>query len=197
MNYRRYKFSRNLAWEVLIREHVKELPVKLIPLCKGMHIRVIKYSDAPQIENKNRDGCQAVVDGNMYILYDDKISSERKRFTIAHELGHIIMKHTGLPDDEHEANIFASRLLMPACVLKECNVSTENEIMNMCGVSYTSAKIRLERLNLLLERNKFYLHPLERKVKRQFRKYIRAYKVKIKDPHPNREAAQAWKSFPE
>ncbi len=190
MNYKRYKFSRNLAWEILIREHIEELPVKLIPLCKKMHIKIIKYSDAPQIPNKSGDGCQAVIGGNMYILYNEGVSDERKRFTIAHELGHIIMKHSGLPDDEHEANVFASRLLMPACVLYESGVQNAQEIMQMCNVSYTAAKYRLERLNILRERNKWYLHPLERKVKRRFKKYI-------KDLRRNREAAQASKSFRE
>lgn len=192
MNYKRYTFSRNLAWEILNRERIKELPIKLIPLCKRMRIRVIKYSDAPQIKDKNGDGFQAVIDGKLYILYDDALSPERKRFTIAHELGHIIMKHSGFPEDESSANVFASRLLMPACVLHECGVQTEEEIMQMCGVSHTAAKYRLERLKVLRERNKWYTHPLERKVRRRFSRYIKGY---IKDPRRNREAAQALKSF--
>lgn len=194
MNYKRYKFSRNLAWEIVIREHIEELPIKLIPLCKKMHIKVIKYSDAPQIPDKSGDGCQAVIGGNMYILYNDGVSDERKRFTIAHELGHIIMRHSGFPEDESSANVFASRLLMPACVLYECGVQTEEEIMQMCGVSYTAAKYRLERLKVLRERNKWYMHPLERKVRRRFSRYIKGC---IKDLRRNREVAQALKSFRE
>lgn len=190
MNYKRYKYSRNLAWEILIRERVRELPVKIIPLCQRMNIRVIRYSDAPLMADVSKDGCQAVIDGNMYILYDDKISSTRKRFTIAHELGHILMKHSGVPEDEAEANIFASRLLMPACILYECKVSSAEEIMQMCGVSRQAAEIRLSRLNMLKARNKFYLHPSERKVRRKFKKYIKGLRQ-------NRGAVQALKSFRE
>lgn len=177
MDYTRYKYSRNLSWEILIREGIRELPVKLIPMCRKMGIRVLRYCDVPQIVDKSESGCQAEIDGNIYILYDETVSPQRKRFTIAHELGHIIMRHTGIPDDEHEANIFASRLLMPACVLYECHAETPEQIMEMCFVSRMAAKIRAQRLSLLKSRKKFYLHPLERKVRRRFRKYIKSHRL--------------------
>lgn len=39
---------------------------------------------------------------------------DRQRFTLAHELGHIIMHHVPSPTMEKEANAFASALLMPS-----------------------------------------------------------------------------------
>ena len=41
-------------------------------------------------------------------------SSDRQRFSLAHELGHIVMHRVPTPTMEDEANAFASALLMPA-----------------------------------------------------------------------------------
>lgn len=172
MNYTKYKYSRNLSWEILIQENITELPIKLAPLCRQMGIRIIRYADIPGFAERDKDGCSAVINGQYCILYDETLSNTRKRFTIAHELGHVIMKHSGLPDDETEANIFASRLLMPACVLHECGVKSAADIMELCDVSRTAAEIRFERLTVLRQRGKFYTHPLERKVYEQFKGYI-------------------------
>ncbi len=172
MNYTKYKYSRNLSWEILIRENITELPIKLVPLCRQMGIRIIRYADIPGFAKRDRDGCSTVINNQYCILYDETLSTTRKRFTIAHELGHVIMKHSGMPDEETEANIFASRLLMPACVLYECGVSSATDIMELCDVSRTAAEIRLERLNILRKRGKFYTSPLERQVYKQFEGFI-------------------------
>ena len=44
MNYTQYKFARDLAWKILIRERVCALPVSMSGLCRQMGIEV-KYDD--------------------------------------------------------------------------------------------------------------------------------------------------------
>jgi len=44
--------------------------------------------------------------------------ADRMRFTLAHELGHLVMHRFPGPDMEREANAFASALLMPAADMK-------------------------------------------------------------------------------
>ncbi len=44
--------------------------------------------------------------------------SDRQRFTLAHEIGHIVMHRVPSPEMEDEANAFASALLMPARELR-------------------------------------------------------------------------------
>ena len=175
MKYTKYQYSRNLAWEILLKERVRQLPVEIIPICKHMGIRVLRYSDMPSLQF-NVGGASAEIGGKMYIFYDDTVSNERQRFTVAHELGHIIMRHSGAEDNEAEANVFASRLLMPACVLYACEVKTADEIMSLCAVSRQAAEIRLTRLAELRRRDKFYTHPLERAAARRFRGFVRAYR---------------------
>lgn len=51
------------------------------------------------------------------VLINDSITGERQRFTLAHELGHLLLEpHPGL-DEEKAAHRFSSAFLMPAEVL--------------------------------------------------------------------------------
>jgi len=69
------------------------------------------------------DGVSFISDkGYPVIIINRSFTNDRKRFTIAHELGHIIM-HTFciVPEfrkKEEEANIFASEFLMPESAIK-------------------------------------------------------------------------------
>ncbi len=47
------------------------------------------------------------------IFINNNIPADRMRFTLAHELGHLVMHKQPNPDMEHQANKFASSLLMP------------------------------------------------------------------------------------
>ena len=76
---------------------------------------------------------------------------------------------------ELEANIFARDILMPATVLAALDIHTPEEIMALCDISYQSARIRAERLELLYRTNKFNAHPLEKQVREQFDDFIRNY----------------------
>jgi len=63
-------------------------------------------------------------DGYPIIVTNKSFSNDRKRFTLAHELGHIIMHKAGgfpIPEfrnREEEANLFASEFLMPEDAIK-------------------------------------------------------------------------------
>ncbi len=194
MLYKDYQNSRDAAWEILIKEKVKSLPVKVSDICKHLGIKVKRY--IPTDEN---DGYSTIIDGKPVAFISSLISVPRQRFTCAHELGHIISGDVGKqklvnrepsPNDnpiEQRANVFASRLLAPLIVLDKLNVQSPEDIVRFCDISITSAKIRFERLQLIRKRNEefiktrgypcFGISPYERKVLRRFRKYIKANKL--------------------
>ncbi|MBR2929378.1 MAG: ImmA/IrrE family metallo-endopeptidase [Oscillospiraceae bacterium] len=181
MDYRKYQASRNLAWEVLLREGVCKLPVSTSKLCRSMGIHLL-YGDT----GAGNDGYSTMVDGGMYIVIREGMSLGRTRFTVAHELGHILLGHVGTyslvnrePSStdnpiEREANVFASRLLAPACVLWGCEARTADEIAELCNISRRAAEIRAERMAELIRRNKFLSSPVERQVYEQFLPFIRS-----------------------
>lgn len=199
-SYEYYKNSRDLAWRILIDFDISSLPVDVAALCDKLGIRVYTYKNGRRLIDalglteyiNGNDGFSTVVNGNYIIFYSEDVnSSGRILFTISHELGHILLGHVKgsniatrwnnqnkQPPDPMEtaANVFASRLLAPACVLHEIGISDVDEIMDITGLSHAAAQIRLNRLNTLNQRNKFYLNPLERQVLKQFKGFIEKYK---------------------
>ncbi len=65
-------------------------------------------------------GASLFVDNNFHILFLNKMPTDRKRFTLAHELGHLVMHNAPRPDEplEREADRFASEFLMPSKDIK-------------------------------------------------------------------------------
>lgn len=179
MHYTDYQNARDAAWRLLIDLNIKELPIQTREVCKALGIQ-IKFFE-PTDES---DGKSFVVEGMPMIIVSRAISLPRQRFTVAHELGHILLGHVGRyelvnrepgPNDnliEQAANVFASRLLAPACVLWGCNARTPEQIAQLCSISMEAAQFRAERMEVLYQRNRFLTSPLEQEVYRQFADYI-------------------------
>ncbi|MBF0304443.1 MAG: XRE family transcriptional regulator [Alphaproteobacteria bacterium] len=59
--------------------------------------------------------CQHKCDGLPPLVFiNNQQPKDRYRFSLAHEVGHLVMHHTPHPEQEIEANRFASELLMPS-----------------------------------------------------------------------------------
>jgi len=193
-----YKNSRDAAWRLLIKHRVSQLPINIRKICKHEKIRVFTYERGKKlIENL---GLAEHTKGNdafsfaRVIFYNDETSPERQCFSIAHELGHILLhspdgatvynREISPNDDpkESEANIFASRLLAPLCVLHFLGVNSPEEISALCAISKPASEIRYRRLCEIRERDEemrsrtgrgcFLLSPLERQVCHNFKRYI-------------------------
>lgn len=184
MDYSSYKNSRDAVWELLIRNEVRSLPVQIGAICRAEGVSVRYYTPTD-----GNDGFSTIIEDSPIIFVSENASRQRQRFTVAHELGHIILGHVGKyklvnrePSSadnpiEQAANVFAARLLAPACVLWGLNAATAEEISRLCDISMTAAKIRAERMAELYRRGKFCSSPLERKVYAQFHDYILKHRL--------------------
>lgn len=179
MNYKDYQNARDSVWRLLIDLGVSELPINTVKVCAELGIKLHYYE-----LTEESDGMSCYIKGVPHVFVSSAVSPERRRFTIAHEIGHIILGHVGKyelinrePSSkdnpvEQAANVFASRLLAPACVLWGCNVRTTDQIQELCKISRTAAEYREERMIELYKRNRFLTSPLERKVYSQFETFI-------------------------
>lgn len=195
MHYDDYKKSRNAAWEILLACGVERLPVDLNTIARHLGVRVYAYSrsrklleDTGLAEVAGRvSGLTFYAGAQPVILYNDAETPQRIRFTIGHELGHIVLGHVrpgehttqnrepqpGDSPTEQAANRFAADLLAPACVLWGLDLHRAEDIAKVCKISIQAARFRAERMEILYQRDKFLLHPLERAVYQQFEPYIK------------------------
>ena len=192
--YEHYKKARDMSWKALLDSGINSLPVDLWKIAEHFDMRIHPYSKSDLIrflkeDVSQGDGFITYIGGKKEIFVNDKIESKpRRRFTVAHELGHGILNHdiskvhfrnseidSQTDMQELEANVFARDILMPATVLAALNIHTPEEIMKLCDVSRRSAEIRAERMEELYRRNMFNRHPAERKVRELFDDFIRNY----------------------
>lgn len=179
-NYGTYQSLRNSSWHCLWDYGAESIPVDVLKIARKAEFRVIKNSSVDILlpsENGRSyfDGCR------WHIIYDDTAPTERSRFTLAHELGHIFLGHElqyvkyshtrqirPSPISELQANRFAARLLCPAFVLWEKKLYTAEEISRVCHVEMSVAAEREKRMAVLLERNCFLTNPLEKQLHERF-----------------------------
>ena len=151
---------------------------KLKKIIDNKYVNELKYGER---------GLAINVNNKWYIIVDDSEPIPTQRFTVAHELGHILLGHFIIDkinyrtfgkrtEEEQIADMFAARLLAPACVLHEIGALTPERIKEVCNISITAATIRSERMAKLEKRKKFYSDPLEVQVRNQFNNFI--YEVK-------------------
>lgn len=109
--------------------------------------QIFKYADM-------RDGCTVIKRGQgepVYIvLYNGSVTHPGRRgFTLAHEVGHIVLGHENDgPDREVEANTFAAALLLPPVWVWELLLCSDfrlgvAELAYIFGVSEAAAQNRL------------------------------------------------------
>lgn len=195
MNYKDYQNARDVAWRILLDCRIDRLPVDLNVICKKLGVRTVSYKAAKTlIAERGLSDIIARSDGLTFyagdmpvILYNESCIAGRIRFTVAHELGHIILGHVAPGDvttvnreptpgddpQETAANQFAARLLAPACALWGLDLHTPEEIAQACHISNQAAQFRSNRMQVLYARNKFLTSPLEQRLYQQFLPFIK------------------------
>lgn len=183
MDYAKYKNVRNASWQCLLDCNIRSLPVPIGGIYRIYDIDVI--DDSCNYLSKDESGRIVRINSDIVIVINNTEPKSRCRFSIAHELGHFLLGHLGddvtqlnrartevKPELETQADMFAARLLAPACVLWGLNLHTAEEISEACNISLQAAGYRAERMKELYRRNRFLTSPLERKLYDQFRDFI-------------------------
>lgn len=82
--------------------------------------------------------------GNYLVLYNDFKEQTTTFFTLAHELGHIILKHKADTDiNNKEADCFARNLLCPIPIVDEVCMNNSDDYMLFFGISEPMADVSL------------------------------------------------------
>lgn len=165
-----YDEIRDASWKCLIQCKINSLPVSLSQICKHYGIKIVKNSDLQENKLLNNERAKVMkINGVFHIIVNDVDPIPVQRYSIAHEIGHILL---GGGLSEYEAERFAIDILAPACVIWGLNLHTAEEISKLCNISITAAKNRAKRMEVLYARNKFLTSPLERQVYSQFIDFV-------------------------
>jgi Zn-dependent peptidase ImmA (M78 family) len=125
------------------------IPIRLSKLCRKLGIEIC-HSKARHI-----DGTLFIHGDRKIILVSTALPYERRRFTVAHELGHYVLGHQAafsldspeswVPREEQAANVFAAELLMPKTALQSIHYKHDiKQLAQIFGVSPLAMQIRLE-----------------------------------------------------
>lgn len=164
-----YVKAENAAYELLQLSNVNELPVKVKKIPKYFpNLQIKSYSwfakkqgmtmqEVIDFANSVEGCCYYKKSKNKYlILYNDSVENKgRMRFTIAHELGHFMLKHNEQNNNtllsrnslsvgeydayEKEANCFARTLLAPPTIIANLGKITVPDVSYLCEISMSAA----------------------------------------------------------
>lgn len=186
------------AYELLTELDIVEFPVdpfKIIEhfpswhLQGWMELRASTSSDDPLNIDKEKAEAKTVKlrDSNNYlIVYDDRTeNSQRIRWTLAHEIGHIVLGHLvefdatalnrrGLSKEDYgvlevEAHWFAAELLAPKTIISRFNFHDNPQgISLVCDISKDASERRLKQMKQI----NYGYYANENKILRNFYKHL-------------------------
>ena len=174
----RYAWVTQMANEFLISENIRVFPIDPIAIIKAHGWRLKRFSRVAEkaglrisnvVEIAEYMGSKDAVasldkQGRYIICYNDLMfPGERIIFSLAHEIGHIVLGHLkdfdcstlnrGLTDREYdvleiEANTFASNLLAPVFVLDSLRKPLRESYHTFFNISRTAWRVRMSTMEL-------------------------------------------------
>ena len=186
---------------------IGDLPINPAKAAGALGIKTVSYSSMTEIYeikketlySRSADGFAFKTENRFVIAVNENSCGERKRrFTIAHELGHCVLGHACRLSDyrfptnaeEHAADRFAADFLAPLPVLILCGAESAEEIKKICGISGQAAEIRYREL-VRIRRTNFLLFNENRRIADMFSEFIERYRAVM-----NREVTCRYRGAP-
>ncbi len=143
-----YEFIKGEVVHIFKLHNIRCIPVSGFEIASKMGITLIPYSSFSERKlssamETSPDGCVVETnDGRECIYYNDvDWDYERQNYTILHEIGHIVLDHTGADPDkeEDEANFFAKYAIAPPVLVHRSGARSAEEIYEVFDVSFEEA----------------------------------------------------------
>lgn len=175
----RYAYARKRAYQLLCELEIDKLPINPWEVAAALpNIHICKWtvlrencgdSDPLFIDKEGADAKTQHMRGqtDYLVVYDDRVENyQRVRWTIAHEIGHIVLGHLVSFDAtalcrgtltkaeykvlEREADTFAVNLLAPMTIINRLpSIQTRADFMKLCDLSGEASDNCMEELRLL------------------------------------------------
>ncbi|MDF2524227.1 MAG: hypothetical protein K0R31_1868 [Clostridiales bacterium] len=134
MDYDKVKYA---VYDVYEKCSINRLPFDCTYTISSMGYSCIKYSE---LKEESLEACLRLSEDahtiGSEIYYNDKKAKRRIRFSLMHELGHLVLD----TQDEAEANSFASNILAPSMAVYYSGLKNIRELSNIFDISLECAK---------------------------------------------------------
>lgn len=141
-----YEFIKGEVCHIFKEYRIRCVPVSGFEIAMKMKITVILYSGLSQRKLEkalevSEDGFFLQDDGREYIFINDMDRSyERQNWTILHEIGHIVLDHTGHSEhEEDEADFFAKYSIAPPVLVDKIGAESQYDIYIAFDISMQAA----------------------------------------------------------
>ena len=142
---------------------IKKFPIDCIEILRILNIQLVPYD---RLSQDKLNACMKISPDafcmNETIYYNSYNIYTRIRFSVMHELGHILMNHAANdPDKELEADLFASWMLSPRVDLILCKKLTNAEVARRYDVSIKAAEVIIEDYKKWQSRSRLHMYAAE------------------------------------
>lgn len=146
-----YEFIKGEVAHILTYYNIRCMPVSGFEIAIKMGFRLRPYSSLSKKKLSKAiltspDGFFLEESGVEYIFYNDiDIPYERQNWTILHEIGHIVLDHTGHSEqEENEADFFAKYAIAPPVLVDRISPTCPRDIVFFFDISLQGALYAFE-----------------------------------------------------
>lgn len=144
-----YEFIKGEVSHIFEQHKIKCIPVCGFEIASKMNVTLIPYSSLSKKKRltameTSEDGFFLAIEDHEYIFYNDiNRSYERQNWTLLHEIGHIVLDHTGFEEltdlEEDEANFFAKYAIAPPVLVHKIGAESPNDIYDIFDITYEAS----------------------------------------------------------
>lgn len=150
----RYEEIKEEVYKLFRDYNISNVPIDFIQLTDKMGINLVSYGSLKKEQkrkflNISKDGFSYLnkKEKCYYIYYNENANWQRVRFTIMHEIGHIVLGHEEYSEkNEAEANFFSRSALAPICLIIKWEINELEDVVSTFDISYEAANYILDNI---------------------------------------------------
>lgn len=154
LEHSRYEEIKEVVADTIEDAKITSFPFDVFEVARRLDVKLVSYQS---LSDKRKNACLSKSEDAFSILiefenrmewriyYNQEIGYHRVRFTIMHELGHIMLDHDdGNEVEESEANFFSKHILAPPCIMHKVGIEDYVDIVSNFEVSEEMATYQIE-----------------------------------------------------
>lgn len=157
--------------EVYQKNEVFSFPLDCLDFIQQCGIYCRSYSS---LSRKKHEQCLLVSEEAFTlkneIYYNDQILQKRVRFSLMHELGHILLNHKDNRSEaeEREANFFATNILAPRLIIHHSGCKNPQDVMKKFELSEEAAGYAFSDYKYWVRKSRIHLSDVDSKMYQHF-----------------------------